>query len=157
MVSMVVFVPLFILLVIISRVDLVSLGLMLLSCLEVLVSLTAMGIMVALLALLWRQAGSIASVLAILFEMLAGAYLPLSAFPEIGRVFAYLLPFTWGYDLLRYYSFHAPGSTQAWQTILPVWQEWIVVAVFAVIFTLVSRSLLARAEQLAKKQGLHML
>jgi ABC-2 type transport system permease protein len=156
-ISMVVFVPLFILLAIISGVDPVSLALMVLACLEVLVSLTAMGIMVALLALLWRQVGSIASVLAILFEMLAGAYLPLSAFPAGVRVFSYLLPFTWGYDLLRYYSFHAPGSDQVWQTILPVWQEWVVIALFAVVFTTVSRHLLGRAEQLAKKQGLSML
>jgi hypothetical protein len=32
--------------------------------------LTAMGIMIALLALLWRQVGSVAQVLGVLFEML---------------------------------------------------------------------------------------
>ncbi len=151
-VSLVVFVPLFILLVVISGVDLSSLLLMLLASAMVLVSLTAMGIMIGLLALLWRQVGSIASVLGILFEMLAGAYLPLSAFPAGVRVFSYLLPFTWGYDLLRYYSFDG-----AWQTILPVWQEWGVVVVFAVAFTAVSRYLLKRAERLAKQQGLSVL
>jgi ABC-2 type transport system permease protein len=151
-VSLVVFVPLFILLVVISGVDLSSLLLMLLASAMVLVSLTAMGIMIGLLALLWRQVGSIASVLGILFEMLAGAYLPLSAFPAGVRVFSYLLPFTWGYDLLRYYSFDG-----VWQTILPVWQEWGVVVVFAVVFTAVSRYLLMKAERLAKQQGLSVL
>jgi ABC-2 type transport system permease protein len=151
-VSLVVFIPLFILLVVISGVNLSSLLLMLLASAMVLVSLTAMGIMIGLLALLWRQVGSIASVLGILFEMLAGAYLPLSAFPAGVRVFSYLLPFTWGYDLLRYYSFDG-----AWQTILPVWQEWGVVVVFAVLFTAVSRYLLKRAESLAKQQGLSVL
>jgi ABC-2 type transport system permease protein len=87
--------------------------------------------------------------------MLAGAYLPLSAFPAGVRVFSYLLPFTWGYDLLRYYSFTAQGA--AWQTILPVWQEWGVVVVFAVVFTAVSRYLLMKAERLAKQQGLSVL
>jgi ABC-2 type transport system permease protein len=154
-VSLVVFIPLFILLVVISGVDLSSLLLMLLASATVLVSLTAMGIMIGLLALLWRQVGSIASVLGILFEMLAGAYLPLSAFPAGVRVFSYLLPFTWGYDLLRYYSFGAQGA--AWQTILPVWQEWGVVVVFALVFTAVSRYLLRRAERLAKRQGLSVL
>ena len=149
-VSLVVFIPLFILLVVISGVDLSSLLLMLLASAMVLVSLTAMGIMIGLLALLWRQVGSIASVLGILFEMLAGAYLPSGV-----RVFSYLLPFTWGYDLLRYYSFGAHGA--AWQTILPVWQEWGVVVVFAVVFTAVSRYLLMRAERLAKQQGLSVL
>ena len=151
-VSLVVFIPLFILLVVISGVNLSSLLLMLLASAMVLVSLTAMGIMIGLLALLWRQVGSIASVLGILFEMLAGAYLPLSAFPAGVRVFSYLLPFTWGYDLLRYYSFAG-----AWQTILPVWQEWGVVVVFAVVFTAVSRYLLKKAEKLAKQQGLSVL
>ena len=156
-VSLVVFIPLFVLLVVISGVDLSSLLLMLLASALVLVSLTAMGIMIALLALLWRQVGSIASVLGILFEMLAGAYLPLSAFPAGVRVFSYLLPFTWGYDLLRYYSFGAQGAASTWQTILPVWQEWLVVVVFAVVFTAVSRYLLKRAENLAKRQGLSVL
>jgi ABC-2 type transport system permease protein len=156
-VSLVVFIPLFILLVVISGVDLSSLLLMLLTSAMVLVSLTAMGIMIGLLALLWRQVGSIASVLGILFEMLAGAYLPLSAFPPGVRVFSYVLPFTWGYDLLRFYSFGAQGAADAWQTILPVWQEWGVVIVFAVVFTAVSRYLLMRAEKLAKQQGLSVL
>ena len=156
-VSMVVFIPLFTLLVVISGVDFSSLLLMLLASAMVLVSLTAMGIMIALLALLWRQVGSIASVLGILFEMLAGAYLPLSAFPAGVRVFSYVLPFTWGYDLLRYYSFGAQGAAGVWQTILPVWQEWAVVVVFAVVFTAVSRYLLIKAEKLAKRQGLSVL
>jgi len=157
LVSSVIFVPLFILLVIVSGVDLANLVLMLLGCLAVLVSLTAMGIMIGLLALLWRQVGSIASVLGILFEMLAGAYLPLSVFPAVVRAFSYLLPFTWGYDLIRYYSFNSPGSGGTWRPILPIWGEWAVVALFAVVFTSVSRYLLARAERLAKRQGLHMI
>jgi ABC-2 type transport system permease protein len=86
--------------------------------------------------------------------MLADAYLPLSAFPAGVCVFSYLLPFTWGYDLLRYYSFRPQG---AWQNILPVWQEWGLVLVFAVGFTAVSRYLLMKAEKLAKRQGLSVL
>ena len=54
LVSLVVFIPLFILLEVISGVNLSSLLLMLLASGTVLVSLTAMGIMITLLALLWR-------------------------------------------------------------------------------------------------------
>ncbi|MBE0699345.1 MAG: ABC transporter permease, partial [Anaerolineaceae bacterium] len=153
LISMVVFIPLFILLVIVSGVSLLNLGMMLLACLGVLISLTAMGIMIGLLALVWKQVGSVASLLGILFEMIAGAYLPLSVFPRAIQYVAYLLPFTWGYDLLRYYSF----SEQQWQPILPIWQEWAVVGLFAVTFTLASRFLLGKAERLAKQQGLHIL
>jgi len=156
-ISLVIFIPLFGLLVIVSQVNLANLGLMLAASAAVLVSLTAMGIMIALLALVWRQVGSIVSVLGILFELLAGAYLPISAFPVVVRCFSYLLPFTWGYDLLRYYSLNGAGIGQHWNPILPVWQEWVVVGVFALVFTTVSRYLLKKAENLAKRQGLHII
>ncbi len=147
-----IFIPLFVLLIFQAHVDPLDVGWMLLACLLVLTALTAMGILISLLALLWRQVGSIVSVLSILFELLAGAYMPLSAFPESIRMFSYLLPFTWGYDLLRYYSFSGH-----WQTILPAWQEWAVLGAFALVFTLVSRRLLKEAEKLAKRQGLHII
>ncbi len=152
LINLVVFAPVFALLVIVSGAGLADLVMMLLACAAVLVSLTALGIMISLLALLWKQVGSIVSVLGVLFELIAGAYLPLSAFPAAVRGFAYLLPFTWGYDLLRYYSFGG-----RWQPILPIWQEWLVVAAFALVFTAVSRYLLRKAESLAKQQGLHVI
>jgi ABC-2 type transport system permease protein len=155
--SMVVFVPVFILLVLVSGAGLADVVLMLLACGGVLVSLTAMGIMIALLALLWKQVGSVVSVLAILFELLAGAYLPLSTFPRFIQYLAYLLPFTWGYDLLRYYSFQNAAPAQTWSPILPIGAECAVVGAFAVVFTAVSRYLLAKAEKQAKKQGLHII
>jgi ABC-2 type transport system permease protein len=151
-VNLVVFLPLYVFLIFYSQASPASMAMVLLACSAVLVALTAMGIMVALLALLWRQVGSVAQVVGILFEMLAGAYLPISAFPQVLQVAAYLLPYTWGYDLIRYYSFEGK-----WQTILPVWQEWGVVVLYAVVYTLLSRYLLGRAEQHAKKSGLHLI
>lgn len=124
----------------------------LLACVTVLIALTAMGIMIALLALLWRQVGAIVAVLSIMFEMLTGAYLPITAFPQFVQYVAYLLPYTWGYDLLRYYSFEG-----GWHPIRPVWQEWIILILFAVVFTLLSRYLLSKAEQHAKQKGLHVI
>ncbi len=151
-ISQVVFLPLFLLLAFTAHISLNSLLLVLLACVIVLTALTAMGIMMALLALVWRQIGSVASVLGILFEMLAGAYLPISSFPMVIQYMAYVLPFTWGYDLIRYYSFAG-----AWRPILPVTQEWIILVVMAVTFTFVSRYLLGKAERLAKKTGLNVI
>lgn len=151
-VSQVVFIPLFALLAIYSGASWNHLVMMLLACIVVLVALTAMGIMIALLALVWRQVGSVASVLGILFEMLAGAYLPVSVFPAPLRALAFLLPYTWGYDLVRFYSFEGQ-----WKTILPVEWEWVVIIVFAVTFTLASRYLLSKAENLAKRSGLNVI
>jgi ABC-2 type transport system permease protein len=151
-VSLVVFLPLYTLFVIYSQASLVNMAMVLLACTVVLIALTAMGIMIALLALIWRQVSSIAQVLGILFEMLAGAYLPVSAFPQPLQYLAYLLPYTWGYDLIRYYSFQGK-----WQTILPVWQEWACIVGYAILYTLLSRYLLGLAEQLAKRSGLHII
>jgi ABC-2 type transport system permease protein len=153
--SQVIFVPLFALLAVSSRANLDNLLWMLLTCAAVMVSLTAMGIMISLLALVWKQVNSIVSILGILFELLAGAYLPISSFPQAVQYVSYLLPFTWGYDLLRYYSFASSGIH--WQTILPVWQEWLVLGVFAVVFTAASRFLLAKAGRLARQQGLNVI
>ncbi len=151
-INLIVFLPLYLFLILYSRATVASMLMILLACAIVLVALTAMGIMIALLALLWRQVGSVAQVMGILFEMLAGAYLPLSSFPHALQYLAYILPYTWGYDLIRYYSFQGQ-----WRTILPVWQEWAVIAAYAVLYTLLSRYLLAKAERQAKVFGLHLI
>lgn len=151
-INMVLFLPLYIFLIIYSRASVLDMLMVLLACAAILVALLAMGIMVALLALLWRQIDSVVQVVGILSEMLAGAYLPVTAFPHFVQYLAYFLPHTWGYDLIRYYSF---GGN--WQTILPVWQEWSIIALYAIGFTLTSRYLLGKAEQLAKRRGLHII
>jgi ABC-2 type transport system permease protein len=151
-ISLVIFVPFYVFLAAIARAGARNMLLILLVCAVVLVALTAMGVMIALLALLWRQVSSIASVLGMLFEFLGGAYLPVSSFPAPLQLLAYLIPYTWGYDLIRYYSFDGD-----WQTLQPVWLEWIILGAFAVVFTLLSRYLLQRTEQYAKRNGLHII
>ena len=126
--------------------------LILLACITILIALTAMGIMISLLAIVWRQVTSIISILGIMFEFLAGAYMPITIYPKFAQYLAYLLPHTWGYDLIRYYSFEGK-----WPTILPIEQEWIIVIVFAIVLTLLSRYLLKKIELLAKQQGLHLI
>jgi ABC-2 type transport system permease protein len=153
--SQIVFIPLFILLAIVSHANPGQLLWMLLVCAAVLVSLTAMGIMISLLALVWKQVNSIVSILGIMFEMLAGAYLPISSFPAPIQWVSYALPFTWGYDLLRFYSFASTGTP--WHPILPIGLEWGILALFAVVFTAVSRYLLAKAGRLARQEGLNVI
>ena len=114
-ISLVFFLPLYVFLILYSGAEVSNMLMVLLVCIIVAITLTAMGIMIALLALLWRQVSSIANILGVLFEFLAGAYLPVTAFPQILQYVAYLLPYTWGYDLIRYYSFEGD-----WQTLLPV-------------------------------------
>jgi len=151
-ISLAIFVPFYLFLIWYARAGAVNMALILLVCAVVLVALTAMGVMIGLLALLWRQVSSIAQVLGMLFEFLGGAYLPVSNFPQPLQYLAYLLPYTWGYDLIRYYSFDGH-----WQTLQPVWLEWLILIGYAVVFTLISRHLLRRAEQYAKRSGLNII
>jgi ABC-2 type transport system permease protein len=151
-ISQVTFIPLYLFFIFYSGASMFSVLMVLLVCLMVLATLVAMGIMIALLGLIWRQAGSLGKLIGLLFEFLAGAYLPLSIFPPAVQYIAYLLPYTWGYDLIRYYSFE--GS---WKPFLPVAVEWGALVFFAVFYGLLSRFLLKRAEIRAKKSGLHLL
>lgn len=151
-ISLVVFIPFYLFLVAVAQAGARNMLLILLVCAVVLVALTAMGVLIALLALLWRQVSSIASVLGMLFEFLGGAYLPVASFPPPLQLLAYLIPYTWGYDLIRYYSFDGD-----WQTLQPVWVEWVILGLFAVSFTLLSRHLLGRTERYAKRNGLHII
>jgi ABC-2 type transport system permease protein len=152
LIDMVVFLPMFVVLVVYSQSTLVNTLLILAVCLVVLVTIVAFGVMIALLALLWRQVGSIVQVIGILFELLAGAYFPVAAFPAPLLYLAGLLPYTWGYDLIRYYSFD-----RAWDPLLPVPLEWAILVGYAIVFTGLSRVLLRRTESRAKEQGLHLI
>jgi len=147
-----VFLPLYLVLVFYSGAHVENMLMILSVCVIVFVSLTAMGVMIAMLGLLWRRIDSIAGLINIAFEFLAGAYFPVSSFPQVVQYAAYILPFTWGFDLIRYYSFG-----KDWNTILPVWQEWTILAMSAVIFTALSRYLLKKVERLAKQKGLHLI
>jgi len=151
-VSMTVFAPLYLALVVMARPGLGDTGMMLLTCLVVLASVVGIGVLIAMLGILWRQVGSLVRVLNILFELLAGAYLPLAAFPPTLRRLAYALPYTWGYDLIRYYSFRG-----RWSTLLPVWIEWLVLVAFAAVLLGLSRFLLVQVERRTKRSGMHLL
>jgi ABC-2 type transport system permease protein len=146
------FLPLYLILAFFSKAGIENMVMVLLVCVTVFITLTALGVMIAGLELLWRNVGAVVGLLHLVFETLAGAFFPISAFPPVLQYMAYLLPFTWGYDLVRYYSFD-----RSWNTILPVWQEWIVIIVSAIIFTVLSRYLLKQVEGLAKREGLNLI
>jgi ABC-2 type transport system permease protein len=150
--SLPVFIPMYIALFVASGADVGSMLMILLVCLAIFFTLTAMGVMIGLLGLLWKQAMAMAGVIEICLEMLSGAYFPIATFPLVLQYAAYILPFTWGFDLIRYYSFGGD-----WVTLLPVWLEWLILGVFALAYTAVSRELLRRVERHAKQRGLHLL
>ncbi|WP_299948846.1 ABC transporter permease [uncultured Microbulbifer sp.] len=141
-----------IILVIVSDINLTNFLLLLAVCVVALFTLVAFGIILSLLALMWRQVAALVTVLSVAFELLAGAYFPITAFPTSVQYFAYILPFTWGFDLVRYYSFSGQ-----WQTLQPVYIEWLVLVFFGLFYTLLSLFLLKHVENSVKQKGLHLL
>lgn len=151
LVNMAFFIPFFSLLAFLTGASLSKMVMILLVCLLALASLIAFGVMIALLALLWRQVTAIAGVVHILFEFIAGAYLPVEKFPTILQYIAYFIPFTWGYDLIRYYSL------KGWHPLLPITMEWLILGAFALVYTVISVVLLKKVETHSKRNGLHLI
>ena len=120
--------------------------------LVVLVNLISLGVLISLSAILWKQVNAIVGILNMLFQFLAGAFFPISAYPQPVQWLAYLLPHTWGYDLVRYYSFRGH-----WVTILPVQLEILVLLFFTVLYLSLSIVLLKKTEKYAKRKGLHRI
>lgn len=146
------FLPMFVVLVAFSGVNVATGLLILCVCITVIVGLIAFGVLVALMGVMWKQVSAIATVLFTFFEFICGAYFPVTSMPIPFQVVAYALPHTWGYDLIRYYSFQ--GS---WMPIMPVQFEWAMLVVYAILYIAVSSKLIKRVESRAKKIGLHLI
>ncbi len=115
-------------------------------------TLSFLGVIIALSAIMWKQVASIIGLLGTLFTFVSGMFMPISSFPKALQYFSYIFPYTWGIDILRYYSFN-----RQWVPIYPIWIEWTVMVFTSLVYFLVSVKLLAKVEKHAKKQGLHIL
>lgn len=146
------FLPVYIALVFITGVGGQYILLTLLATLVTLIALMNLGIIIGLLAILWRQVGSIIGILGLLLQFMAGLLFPVASFPIGLRYFALLFPYTYGFDLLRYYFYQGE-----WTPLLPIYQEWIILSMMSVIMFFVSRYLLKRVEIHSKTKGLHLL
>ena len=62
-------------------------------CCLTLIGIVALGVMISLLTILWRQTGSVPTVIFILFEMLADACFPVSAFPVAIKYVAFAVSY----------------------------------------------------------------
>ena len=115
-------------------------------------SLIGIGIIVALSAILWKETSGIVQILGMLFQFIAGAFIPVQSFPFAVKAFAFLFPQTFAYDLTRYYTFQ--GN---WPTLLPVFWEWIILTLSVPFYVLVSLILLKKVEEHSKTSGLHLI
>ena len=146
------FVPMLIVLILFSGVNLYTGLLILIVCITVIIGLIAFGVLVALMGVMWKQVSAIATLLFTFFEFICGAYFPVTSMPIPFQAVAFALPHTWGYDLIRYYSFQG-----TWTPIMPIHLEWMMLVVYAVLYIVVSSKLLKVVERRAKKFGLHLI
>lgn len=114
--------------------------------------LIGVGVIISTAAIKWKEVSAIAGILNMLFDFFAGAYFPLISLPKVVQYFALLLPHTYLYDLLRYYSLDGK-----WPTLLPVYLEWIIISIYFIGLVLLTRFLVKLVEKHAKEEGLHLI
>ena len=122
-------------------------------------SMLGFGLFFAMLAILVRRAQPIAVVINNIFRFHCGAFVPVQAFLGYNRTLglilkniAQLFPYTYCYDLFRYYLF---GS--AYNLLLPIWLEYLLLFVTSLAFVILAFLLLRLVEKRAKENGLSIL
>lgn len=145
-------VPLMVALVWLSGLNFVSFLYVLAAIILTVSVLVAFGVMISLMAIMYKQTSNLAGILNTLFTFLSGFLFPISILPKPILGVSLLLPYTYGIDLIRYYTL---GS--AWETFLPLNVTWGLLAVFALIYWIIAVFLLKRVEIFAKRQGLHLI
>lgn len=134
-------------------------GTTLLIVLLTIVSMISFGLFFAMIAILVRRIQPIAIFLNNIFQFICGAFVPVQAFIGMSKsgglvlkYFAQIFPYTYCYDLFRYYMF---GSV--YETLLPVWLEYVLLFVSSLLFLFLAYFLLKRVEKKAKDTGLAIL
>ncbi|RMG28591.1 MAG: ABC transporter permease [Methanobacteriota archaeon] len=145
-------VPLMVALVWLSGLNFVSFLYVLAAIILTVSVLVAFGVMISLMAIMYKQTSNLAGILNTLFTFLSGFLFPISILPEPILGISLLLPYTYGIDLIRHYTL---GS--AWETFLPLNMTWGLLGGFAVIYWIIALFLLKRVEIFAKQQGLHLI
>jgi ABC-2 type transport system permease protein len=147
-----IFIPVLIFLIVYGNVSLRNLLFALFVVLAMVSVLVAFGTMFALMAIMWKQVGSLAGILNVLFQFLSGFLIPIDAFPQSIKLISYILPYTYGIDLIRYYII---GST--WKTQFPPIYEWMALLGFILIYWSLAAYMLSKVEKFSKNKGLHLL
>lgn len=150
-IRMIFVVPMIILLLVVSGPTAEILPL-LLAIFVFLMTIASIGVLISCMAILWKQVGNLVGIIQILTQFIGGAFLPVQSFPVYLQWISYLFPFTYAYDLVRYYAF---GGN--WIPILPLYVEWAILAGNVLLYYLISKSMLRKATKHAKNQGLHLI
>ena len=135
------------------------LGTTMLIVLLTIISMIAFGLFFAMLAILVRRIQPVAIFLSNIFQFICGAFVPVQAFIGLNQTggtilkyIAQLFPYTYCYDLFRYYMFG-----DVYTTLFPVWLEYVLLVVSSFLFVGLAFLLLKRVENKAKDSGLAIL
>ncbi|MHA2252022.1 MAG: ABC transporter permease [Candidatus Kariarchaeaceae archaeon] len=148
-------IPMLIILLLVSGTSVLNMGSMILVLLLVTLVILSFGILIGMMTVLWKETESIAGILQIFFQFIAGGFFPVQSLPVFAQWIAYALPYTYGYDLMRYYAFGGPSGS--WVTYVPVWINWLALVGYAVLYYFITVYLLRRVENKSKKNGLHLI
>lgn len=134
-------------------------GYTLLATLITFISNIAIGLYFGMFALLTRQSRIFISMTHQLIQFVFGAYMPVQSFMVINKGFGTVMkyitmifPYTYNFDLMRHFIFG-----DKFITLLPIWQELVILGANLVFYAIVARVLLIFVEKKAKKRGLAIL
>lgn len=146
------FLPLYILLVFYANMNFYNAGMILVVIAILLLSLLAMGILISLTIILWKQVQGLVSLLGLVLQFFTGGFIPVSSLPPYIQTFAFFFPHTYAYDLIRYYAYNGQ-----WTMRYPLMYNWILIIGFTIFYTILAVYLLGKVVNHAKQQGLHIL
>ncbi len=115
-------------------------------------TLSAFGVMFGLLAILYKNVGNVSNVLGTFFTFFSGLFVPVTVLPLQLQAISYVLPYTWGIDLIRHYSIGG-----VWVTIAPIQLMWFFLGLMTILYWITTKFLLTKVEKRAKREGLHLL
>lgn len=150
--SLIGFIPLYVILVWYANLPVFNAIMILVTMFFFIISLTAMGIMVGLTVILFKQVQSLMGLVGIVMQFFTGGFIPLVSLPFFIKPIAFFFPHTYAYELIHYYSFNG-----GWTLMLPLVYNWLLIIGFTIIYTLVAIVLLRKVVKHAKQKGLHIL
>ncbi len=160
-INMVFFIPAYIIILGMAGVltNIVVLGTTILIVFLTMISMMGFGLFFAMIAILVRRAQPIAVIINNIFRFICGAFVPVQAFIGMNKTvgltlksIAQLFPYTYCYDLFRFYIF---GSS--YNLLFPEWLEYVLLFVTSLFFIGLAFLLLRLIEKRAKKAGLSIL
>ncbi|MHA1712736.1 MAG: ABC transporter permease [Candidatus Ranarchaeia archaeon] len=121
--------------------------------------LVQIGTIFSSLVLRYRKVSSIFGILSLIFQFLAGTYVPIQTFPFPLRIIALTLPNSFGIDLLRV---HLMGTTPMLSEYIPnrllaIITQWVILVVELLIFVVLAKIALIKGEKAGLEQGFYYL